>query len=231
MTADIEYAKGLGANEEVIDWCRTVLAAFCRRENPAVEEREHIIDFLISDAAPSRLKRMSYAQAKESAKKWTEANQKRGRDLVESDEDTELHMDLGDGTRIVKLLTKKAYEREGFLMRHCLGGYTPGSSTIFSLRDKDNEPHVTFEMTKDGDTAQQVKGKGNGLIHPRYIDPTLAFLKSIGVEVRSSEMANLGYLHVTKKGRSIMDRFIDKAGKGPEYSHIGSETYIFERRS
>jgi hypothetical protein len=218
VSADMEYARGLGASSEVLEWCDTVLKSQCKKEAPTVEEREHIIDYLISDAAPKRLKRMSYAQAKTSAQKWSEAAQKKGKNLVEAEGDTELFLDLGDGTKIVKLLTKKAYEREGFLMRHC-------------LRDKDNDPHVTFEITKDKEAVQQVKGKGNGLIHPRYIDPTMKFLKGMGIDVRPSEMKNLGYHHVRERARAVLDRFVDTAGKGPAYSHIGGETYIFERRS
>lgn len=231
VEADIAYAKGLGASEEVIAWCETVLKAQVKREPPPVEEREHILDYLMSSDAPQRLRKMSYAQAKESARKWSEGNQKKGRNLQDTEEDVETFMDLGDGTRIVKLLTKKAYEREGFLMRHCLGGYTPGSTTIYSLRDEKNEPHVTFEVAQGDRSMQQVKGKGNGLIHPRYIDPTLKFLKSIGIDVRPAEMKNLGYHHVTKTAKRVLDKFVDPAGNGPAYSHIGSEDYIFERRS
>lgn len=231
IAADINYAKGLGASDEVLEWCGTVLKAQCKREMPPVEEREHIIDYLMSDDAPKRLRKMSYAQAKESAKKWSEGNQKKGRDLIDGPEDIEPFMDLGDGTKIVKLLSKKAYEREGFLMRHCLGGYQPGSTTIYSLRDEKNEPHVTFEITKGDKSVQQVKGKGNGCIHPRYIDPTLKFLKEMGIDVRPSEMKNLGYYHVTTKAKRVLDQFVDSAGKGPAYSHVGSEDYIFERRS
>ncbi len=231
IEADLTYATGLGASAEVVEWCKTVLAAQVKKHGAAVEEREHIIDYLISDSAPDRLRRMSYEQAKTAAQKWSEASQKKGRGIVETDEDIELFKDLGDGTKIVKLLTKKAYEREGAMMRHCLGNYAPGSTTIYSLRDKNNEPHVTFEITKYGDTVQQVKGKGNGLIHPRYIDPTLIFLKSMGVEVRSSEMKNLGYHHVTSAGKEVFAQFVDSAGNGPAYSHIGGEDYIFERRS
>jgi len=230
--ADIEYARGLGASDEILAWCDTVLKAQCKKAAPTVEEREHILDYLMSSDAPQRLRRMSYAQAKESAKKWSEANQKKGLALVDSNDDIEPFLDLGDGTKIVKLLTKKAYQREGSLMRHCLGGMEPGGKTaIYSLRDDKNNPHVTFEITKDDETAQQVKGKGNGMIHPRYIDPTLKFLKSMGFDVRPSEMANLGYHHVNDAGRKVFDRFVDSAGNGPAYSHIGEETYIFERRS
>lgn len=231
IDAELAYARGLGASSEVLEWCSSVLLAQMNKEPPSIEEREHVIDFLISADAPKRLRKMSYAQAKASAEKWSEANQKRGRDKVETEGDTELLLDLGDGSRIVKLLTKAAYEREGFLMRHCLGAYAPGSTTIYSLRDKNNEPHVTFEMTKDGDTIQQVKGKGNGSINPKYIDPTIAFLKTIGVEVRPSEMSNLGYYHANDKMQSVFSKFIDRTGNGPVYSRIGGESYIFERRS
>lgn len=231
IEADIEYAKGLGASSEVIEWCNTVLKAQCKREPPTVEEREHVLDYLISADAPTRLRKMSYAQAKEAARKWSEAGQKRGRNILEVQGDTEIYMDLGDDTVIVKLLTKAAYEREGALMRHCLGNYAPGSSAVYSLRDKKNEPHVTFEITKNGDSVQQIKGKGNGSIHPRYIEPTLAFLKSMGIAVRPAEMKNLGYYHVTDAGKKVFERFVDSAGNGPAYSHIGKESYIFARRS
>lgn len=231
VSADTEYANGLGASTEVLEWCNTVLAAQCKKSPPPIEEREHIIDYLISDDAPQRLRKMSYAQAKESAKKWSENNQKKGRNLVDTDEDIEPFKELENGLRIVKLLTKKAYEREGFLMNHCLGGYSPGNTTVYSLRDQKNDPHVTFEITKDDDSVQQVKGKGNGSIHPRYIDPTLLFLKEMGIDVRPSEMKNLGYYHVSAQGREVFDLFIDSNGSGPAYSHIGGETYIFERRS
>jgi hypothetical protein len=185
----------------------------------------------MSADAPKRLRKMSYAQAKTSSEKWTESNQKKGRNLVDTDQDTELFMDLGDGTRIVKLLTKKAYEREGFLMRHCLGGYQPGNTVIYSLRDDENNPHVTFEITKGDKSVQQVKGKGNGLIHPRYIHPTLKFLESMGIDVRTSEMKNLGYHHVNAQAKKVLGQFVDSAGNGPAYSHIGKDDYIFERRS
>ncbi len=231
IEADLEYAKGLGASAEVLDWCDTVLRAYVKKHNPTVEEREHIIDYLISDAAPKRLRRMSYAQAKASAQAWSEAHQKKGLGLVDTAGDIEDVFDVGDGTKIVRLLSKKAYEREGALMRHCLGGCTVGNTSIYSLRDASNNPHVTFEITKGEESVQQVKGKGNGLIHPRYIDATLKFLKHVGVTVRSSEMANLGYLHVSHEAQIVMSNFVDQTGKGPQYSHIGGEAYIFERRS
>jgi hypothetical protein len=227
MSTILDYATGLGASQEVLDWCRTTLTARLAKDPPPLTEQEEVIDYLISDAAPKRLRRMSWVQALAAAKRWSAASQKRGRNIVEVDGDTEMVLDLGNGTHIVKLLTKRAYEREGYCMKHCLAGYTPGKTTIYSLRDANNNPHVTFEVGTDGDSVQQVKGKGNGSIHPRYIEPTLAFLKHIGVEVRATEMANLGYYVVTPGMQAVNAMFVDSKGRQPTYSVFGDNTFIF----
>lgn len=224
----IDYARALGASEEVLAWCNTVLAVYHRKFQVPLTEAEHIVDFLLSPDAPSRLKRMSFVQAKASTDAWTKKNQKLGKDLVEEDGDTEVFMDLGDGMRIVKLLTSNAFKREGFLMRHCVGSYSPESASIYSLRDQANDPHVTFEVTRDGETIQQIKGKGNGCIHPRYIDSTLKFLKSIGLEIRPTDMTNLGYYHMGHEAMHLMQKFVLKSGKGPEFISLGGHEYLFK---
>jgi hypothetical protein len=202
-----EYAQMIGASKEVLDWCNTVLKAYEKKNPVNIIEREHVIDYLTSDAAPKRLRKMSYKQAKIAADKWSKAQQKKGADLVDTDEDIELVHDFFDGTKIVKLLTKKSYQREGFFMAHCLGGYDPDNQTIYSYRDKDNKPHATFEVTGDGEHISQIKGKGNGPIHPKYINPILSFLNVIGIEVRPSEMKNLGYYHINPGAKEVLNNF------------------------
>ena len=227
----IAYATGIGANAEVLEWCKIVLAATSRRERVSVADAEHIVDFLVSADAPSRLKRMSFAQAKAGAEAWDKKNQKHGRDLVDGPGDIEPFMELDDGMRIVKLLTAHAFKREGFLMRHCAGSMAPANATIYSLRDRSNEPHVTFEVTKGGDTIQQIKGKGNGSIHPHYIDNTLKFLTRVGLEIRPADMINLGYYHVTKAAQDMMHRFVLPSGEGPEFIPLGGHDYLFNGAS
>lgn len=222
----IEYAKQIGASKEVLGWCETVLAARAKKKAVDQTEAEHIIDFLISDAAPKRLRKMSYAQAKSGADKWTKAQQKKGRDLVDSPEDLEAIHDFGDGTKIVKLLTKKAYQREGFFMAHCVGSYAPESMTVYSYRDAKNEPHATFEVAKSDGEIRQIKGKGNGPIHPRYIDPILTFLKAIGMDIRPHDMKNLGYTHVNEEAKEILAMFVDRDGKPAPLVEIRGETYL-----
>lgn len=195
-----QYAKGLNANDEVIAWLSSVGKSAIEKRGAKTDSLEHVLDYLVSPAAPQRMRKLSYADAKRKADEWSKANQKKGRNLVDQDDDTEVIHDFLDGTKIVRLKTKTAFQREGFLMNHCVGGYSPDDKNclIYSYRDAKNIPHATFEVRKQDNAINQIKGKGNGSIHPKYIHPILAFLKSIGMELRPSEMTNLGYYHLAK---------------------------------
>lgn len=222
----LKYANGMGARDEVIAWINLVVPAYFRKhEGVARYNFEHIIDYLVSPAAPNRLLKMSIEQANVSADKWSKANQKKGRGLVDESSDIKIVHSYADGSAIVKLLTEKAYKREGFLMSHCLGSYSPKADIeIYSYRDNKNNPHATFEVRKSGGEITQIKGKGNGEIHPKYILPILDFMTSIGQKPRPSEMKNLGYHHIDKAHhefvRSIVgsDKFLIMI-HGDMYAH------------
>lgn len=223
----IEYAKAIGASEEILDWCHTVLSSRERKIGQLNQtEVEHILDYLVSEAAPKRLRRMSYQQALKGADKWSKANQKRGRHLVDGPQDLQILHEFANGHKIVKLLTKSAYQREGFFQAHCVGGYDPATSTIYSYRDEENIPHATFEVSQSGDEILQIKGKGNGPIHPRYIEPILIFLRIIGQPVRKEEMRNLGYYWVSDGVARLLERFVDVHGRGPQYVMLEGTRYV-----
>ena len=195
----LSYAKSINASQEVFDWLATTGAKSLKKKLADESDLEHIVDYFISGSAPSRLRKMSFKDAKRKAKEWSEANQKKGRNLIDEDSDIETVYDFLDGTRIVILKTKKAYQREGFMMNHCVGGYQISDDVhIYSYRDAQNMPHATFEVQKSHNEIVQIKGKGNGVIHPKYIHPILAFLKTVGMEIRPSDMSNLGYYHIDK---------------------------------
>lgn len=196
----LKYANGMNANEEVIAWLTTVGKSAIDKRGASTSTLEHILDFLVSPQAPSRLRKMSYADAKRKSDEWSKTNQKKGKNLTDSDDDIETIHDFLDGTKIVRLKSKSAFQREGFLMSHCVGGYSPDDKNclIYSYRDSKNIPHATFEVRKEDESINQIKGKGNGPIHPKYIHPILAFLKSIGMEIRPGDMKNLGYYHIHK---------------------------------
>lgn len=188
-----EYAQSLEANEQVILWIEHTLANYLKDNKPTQDETEHIVDYLVSPDAPQKnLTAMSYKDALKNTEKWTKKLIKKGEHMKEVKKDTKVVLDFKDGFKIVQLVGKNAYEREGYLMRHCVASYYGSSKEIYSLRDKDNMPHCTMERD------QQVKGKGNGNIHPKYIGYVVKFLEYIDMEVGDSEMAHLGYINVEK---------------------------------
>lgn len=161
-----EYAQHIGANEYVINWIDRVLP---NQKNLTTEEVEHILDYLAQ--CNKKLERMSYEQAKKLTSVWDKSLQKKGKNIKEKPEDIEVVLDFKDGFKVVKLIGENAYKREGFLMRHCSASYFGKNVEVYSLRDQDNIPHCTMEKDK------QIKGKGNGDIHPRYVDYVVKFLE------------------------------------------------------
>jgi hypothetical protein len=220
-----KYAKHLNANEEVFLWLRTAGKKALSGGKIDASKMEHILDFLVSGAAPSRLQKMSVIDAKRKATEWSESQQKKGKNLKDSSDDIELIHDFFDGTKIVRLKTKQALQREGFLMGHCVGGYSiQDDQQIYSYRDEKNMPHATFEVKKSNNEIVQIKGKGNGAIHPKYIHPILAFLKTIGMNIRPSDMVNLGYYHLHSSQIDFLRKY-ENAYK--QIVMINGEAYAF----
>jgi hypothetical protein len=199
MNNIINYAKGMNANDSILKWIELRVT-----QDKDQQEVEHIIDYLCSDKAPARLDKATYEQMKSNTDKWVSAMNKKGENIKELPEDTETILDFKDGFKIVKLVGENAYKREGFLMRHCVASYFGKDDTIYSLRDKDNQPHATMSQS-----SQQIKGKGNGKIHPKYINYVVKFLEYLKIEVRDSEMLNLGYINVEKYKKYLHKDIVD----------------------
>lgn len=227
MIEELEkYAEAIGANQEVKDWLATTGKKVMATLEDSTAEIEHVLDFFVSMAAPRRLQKMSFADAKRKAAEWSEANKKKGRDLVDGPDDIEVLYEFQDRSFIVKLKTKKAFQREGFLMNHCAGGYSPDSvdQLIYSYRDANNIPHATFEVRKKNNEIVQIKGKGNGPIHPKYVHPILEFLKTIGMEVRTKDMVNLGYHYIHGDHVDFIKR---SPAASKQLAVINGEAYAF----
>ena len=209
--------------EEVKYWLEHNLKNHLKTNQENVGEIEHIIDYLNSSSAPKRLRKMSYEEANKAAAKWLETQKKLGMDIIETPEDTELCIDFQDGTRLVRLIGENAYKREGFLMSHCVASYYGKDNTeVLSLRDKNNMPHCTIERT-DG-ILNQVKGKGNGSIHPNYINYIVKSLEYLKVNVRESELQNLGYIALPDGYKefalTVYDKISTSIINGKEYLYI-----------
>jgi len=188
-----DYAQHVGTTPSLSIWIEQQLTNYINKSEHDVptEEVEHIIDWIVM-TTPKNLHNISYLQAKIKTEKWNEKLQKDASNITELPEDTEVILDFKDGFKIVKLIGENAYKREGMLMGHCVASYYGRDVEVYSLRDEHNNPHCTME--KD----QQVKGKGNGDIDPKYIKYVVKFLEWSGMEVGDSEMKHLGYINVNK---------------------------------
>jgi hypothetical protein len=187
-----EYAKHMNCNDDVMQWMENHLSSYLKENEENQTEIEHILDYMASDKRPKRISKMSYDHAKSNTEKWNAALIKKGMHINETDSDIEVIKDFKDGFKIVKLIGENAYKREGFLMRHCVASYYGNGDIIYSLRDSDNIPHCTMEE------GEQIKGKGNGSINPKYVGYIVHFLNEIGMHVGDNEMKNLGYINVEK---------------------------------
>jgi hypothetical protein len=87
-----------------------------------------------------------------------------------------------DGFNWKRLLTAQALNREGRLMKHCVGSYAndvkKNRTRIYSLRDPENKPHLTVEMNPKLTEIQQMKGFANNPIKPKYISYAKDFIKN-----------------------------------------------------
>jgi hypothetical protein len=78
------------------------------------------------------------------------------------------------GWTIQDVQSKNDLEAEGNKMDNCVGGYcgpvSEGISVIYSLRDPDNNPHVTIEIDETGKYIKQIYGKSNSEPKDEYKD-------------------------------------------------------------
>lgn len=95
-----------------------------------------------------------------------------------------------------ELMSQDCLSREGKLMGHCVGGGgykvgPNGSVRIFSLRDANNQPHITIEVSRDDGLIQQIKGKENKAPIAKYVAPLLAFLNHTKLRVSGAGQHDL----------------------------------------
>lgn len=77
---------------------------------------------------------------------------------------------LSKGWTAQHLLTEDELNREGERMQHCVGSYYSevkhGGTDIYSLRDANGNPHVTYEVKNN--RIAQIKGKQNAVPAEKY---------------------------------------------------------------
>ena len=211
MKEILKYAQGFNAKDSVVKWLNEKVT-----EDKPQGEVEHIIDYMVNTDKDSSEK--SYNRMVKDAKKWMEKLNKKGEGIKEVEgEDVEVVKKWRDGFRFVKLISENAYKREGFLMNHCVSSYYEKDDVIYSLRDKNNKPHATLSSN-----SMQIKGYGNGSIHPKYIEYNVKMLEKLGLKVRDSEMKNLGYINVEEFKKHLSKKTIKSLFDG-KYHYLSNK--------
>lgn len=204
MNNNIKQYVKKAKEEKTKNWIKKNLANWLKKPTNLEDSTqiEHIIDYLDSDKSPPRIQYMSYEEAAHNTDKWTKTLIKKGAHIGEEDGDLKVLKTWDDGMSFVQLVGKNSFNREGHLMKHCVASYYGKKDCfIYSLRDKRNEPHCTVEIvTQNGERqVQQIKGKTNAPVKTEYVKYIFDILGELDIQVRDSELNNLGYSNLKQK--------------------------------
>jgi hypothetical protein len=142
------------------------------------EELASILDWMRSERGPglaSDWSRVSWPQGVKAHQAWIDEMNRAAQKLLSAQQafdGCEVAASVTDvegleGWSWVKVVSKEALEREGALMRHCVGSYAErverGACAVWSLRDVEGKPLVTVETSHvpRGVSMRQVKGFAN----------------------------------------------------------------------
>lgn len=113
-------------------------------------------------------------------------------------------MDFADGMSIVQLTSPEALAYEGKYMNHCIGGdgyakvISNDTIKIYSLRDKNDKPHVTFTVSLNEETQKneitECSGKGNKPPITKYCSYLRKFIKAKKLDISKGEEIYVGLI-------------------------------------
>jgi len=197
MKKYIEYINQFHEwNQIEIDFINKKLVKHLIENEENQTEIETILDYLYTKKPD--ISKVWYKVLLEKTEKWHKKLQSvsiKDNEVVWVDYD--IVLDFKDWFKIVQLKSKNCYEREWKLMSHCVASYFWRNVKIYSLRDEKNNPHCTLEEDN------QIKGKWNWSIEPKYVDYIVKFLEHIWMTVWENEMKNLWYYKLEKIDKDL----------------------------
>lgn len=123
---------------------------------------------------------------------------------------------LSDGFQLIEVPSEDA-QAEGYHMGHCVGSYCEdiqaGKVYVYSLRDANNDPHITFELTPMADSnnhyaIEQMKGKENKPQpkYAKYLEEALDFFMKSPSEITFGEEGFDDYAGFQEDGQLLKKR-------------------------
>ena len=164
----------------------------------------HYIDYL--NTLHGDISRIPVKELPRLVKEWEKTFNK----SFEIEDGIEIIHRYSNGFSWVKVFGKDSLNREGKLMNHCVGGYynqvKENKCEIYSLRDKNNKPHITIEYQHKQRLVYQIKGNSNTPPKEIYIKYLLHFINKIlkPLKCNNRELTKLGYFF-NKKMYKLQD--------------------------
>lgn len=166
----------------------------------------HIADYFrsLNENEIQKIYKQSYPVIQQKVREWDQklASKTNNRaKFTEEGKDFETVYTFPDGYKFVKLSSKGCFDDEGNLMGHCVGGYH-GTFTwnIYSLRDKNNNPHATLKtdlgtlhVGRRWTGVHEIKGKQNLAPIQKYWSYIKEFIKKMGWYVKA-DGKNIGFV-------------------------------------
>lgn len=170
--------KGDAPEEVVLD------QALQTRIQPVVDYMSHLV---VSNPA-TNVMNIGFTVAEARSVEWHKRLAEKSKDPIPPmvEEGTIIEKDYGDGWTWRALFSAAALDREGRVMGHCVGNgsyfemMAKADTKIYSLRDRNNEPHVTVQVSKaqnfGAPMVRQIQGKQNTAIKSQYLPYVRDFL-------------------------------------------------------
>jgi hypothetical protein len=131
-----------------------------------VSDLEHWMDYINTLPPNKDLTRLSIPQLQKQVVEWDLSFKKSG-----GNTSGVVIKTYPTGFKWVELNTEEGLRYEGSNMNHCVENYydyvQQGMTKIYSLRDSNNKPHTTIEVTDN--SLRQVKGKNNKAPNSKYL--------------------------------------------------------------
>ena len=148
---------------------------------------DHVVDYIaqLPEREQNKLYKLNFKQLLQKVVNWDEEMEAQvTKAKLDKSNIGEVIIDFKNGYKFIKLnKTEDSYKYEGNVMGHCVGSNFNHyqHSDIYSLRDKNNEPHATIEVKKGG--VYQIKGKNNKAPIPKYIPYIETLLNKLDIPV------------------------------------------------
>jgi hypothetical protein len=163
-------------------------------ENKNKNKQKYINDirdwlYSLDDKMQNKLYKITWEQAIEHQKKWhlLLASKTKKIKNFEGRPDDILKIEECHDYNWVEITTAEGLDFEGNAMGHCVGNgyYDSFKNIIYSLRDKNNFPHITLEFDSKNKKLIQIKGKGNqepNIKYYQHIASLFNFIKPLNAD-------------------------------------------------